>query len=546
MLYKQICLISFTGYGLLTTHTFAGNYYLSADSGDTSCVNATSNDTCNFDCNVFQWKQNFDCGQSGQCNIYCSNENCFETSTISASNVVNNLNVYASAIGDEKECYKSANFTLPNYGNANFSITGTANNPFKLITINSGTNTNQIIIDCDGEDNKDDCKQITINAQNAQYLEINIGDAMLNGDSKSDDPVIINCPQNSNYNGPNAAPCYIKADSGSSIDLVIINTLYGIPMDVYIDGNDILYQDVTITGANIGCTDQTSSGFTSTSPCWYTTTTPAPITTAPTTDAPTSATTTRPPTITTYSPITTTSYAYSSTTTDVLSSYNTYASTLYVTDRYISTVSNIFSSTILFVADTISETDYFIINKMESGNEIDILIASIVAIILISIVIICLCKVTRFRSVKDSHEEAPAAVDENQNNEMEDKRYRYEKQEKEIDAYANNLPSLCMVVTQSGSMMDMVKMDQLEVNTANKYGENGAVNTPVEMEIEGNINAKNKLNLHMENNDDIEIIFEDDEVIAEDEVVVTVKETPMGPSENNAIEIALKNFTTKH
>eukprot|EP01084_Bolivina_argentea_P077790 141136_1 len=594
MLYKKICLVSLTGYGLFTTHTFAGNYYFTATSGHTSCANATSNDTCNFDCNVAQWMQNFDCGQARQCNIYCSEQKCFESSTISASNVATNLNVYASGV--ENECYKSANFNLPNYGNATFSITGPGNNPFKSITINSGTNTNQIIIDCDGEDNKDDCKQITINAQTAQYLEINIGDAMLNGDSKTDDPAIINCPQNSNYNGPNSAPCYIKAESGSSIDFVTINTLYGIPMDVIIDGNNILYNDVTITGANIGCTDQTSVGFTPASSCWYTTTTVAPITTtvtpttdvsttttaapittvAPTTDDPTTTTTTSTPSTTssvslstTYThPLTTvlatTLPAYSTTNT-VLSSKNIYTSTLYVTDKYISTVSTIFSSSIssillpvMSVVETVSQTDYSIVYKMESDHESHKFNTSIAAIILSLIaIIICLCctvfiMFTRFRSRnnlehnKDS-QQAPTAVDEHQKNEIEDNKYIHE---------ANNLPSLCMVVTQSGSM-DMV--NALEVNTADGYGENGSGDTPIEIEIEGNItlvnvNSKNKF---MQNNDDIEIIFEEDEDDDMDIIagINTIKETPMGPppnennveySDNEAIEIALANFTTKH
>eukprot|EP01084_Bolivina_argentea_P104914 187826_1 len=99
------------------------------------------------------------------------------------------------------------------------------------MTINSGINTNNIIIDCTfGEG--DECKHITINAQTAQFLQITIGsNSELKGTSTQN--AIINCPQNSLY-------------SSSSCIIDELNISFGILEDspIFINIVDEILSDI--------------------------------------------------------------------------------------------------------------------------------------------------------------------------------------------------------------------------------------------------------------------------------------------------------------
>eukprot|EP01084_Bolivina_argentea_P058317 106494_1 len=130
---------------------------------DCTNYNLNANDTCIIHCNKKRLKNLvFNCGNSGQCSFNCEEQKCFEKGILYAHDSTD-LNVLSS----NKECLKTSTINLPNYGNGFFSMT--ASKSFKEMTINSGINTNNIIIDCTfGEG--DECKHITINAQTAQFL----------------------------------------------------------------------------------------------------------------------------------------------------------------------------------------------------------------------------------------------------------------------------------------------------------------------------------------------------------------------------------------
>eukprot|EP01083_Nonionella_stella_P301838 1037826_1 len=106
----------------------------------------------------------------------------------------------------------------------------------------------------------DICDSITINATAAQYLEIIVGSrGFLHRGS-------IYCPVNSDYNGPEVAPCILDATGGGLIFGPEVHTKYGIPRDAWMkEGSgdiliDMLYCDAGSTP------DYTSK----TSVCWQT------------------------------------------------------------------------------------------------------------------------------------------------------------------------------------------------------------------------------------------------------------------------------------
>eukprot|EP01083_Nonionella_stella_P142762 442335_1 len=106
----------------------------------------------------------------------------------------------------------------------------------------------------------DICDITTINATAAQYLEIIVGShGILHRGS-------IYCPVNSDYNGPEVAPCILDATGGGLIYRPEVHTKYGIPRDAWMkEGSgdiliDMLYCDAGSTP------DYTSK----TSVCWQT------------------------------------------------------------------------------------------------------------------------------------------------------------------------------------------------------------------------------------------------------------------------------------
>ena len=130
-------------------------------------------DYCIIDCNSNA--NAVHCGRSRHCMLRCNVDRCFDGASLYASDA-SILTVTSIAT----ECMRGSTVYAPNQGDANFYMATTANSiegSFKEMTINDGSNTNRIKIDCSGNkeaDNKD-CRYLTVNAQNSQYLEVTAG-----------------------------------------------------------------------------------------------------------------------------------------------------------------------------------------------------------------------------------------------------------------------------------------------------------------------------------------------------------------------------------
>eukprot|EP01083_Nonionella_stella_P310831 1106046_1 len=86
-----------------------------------------------------------------------------------------------------KEVLSQGHIHLPNAGNATLSAAANSLVMFTEMVVNAGPNTRNIWIDCGSAGI---CNKMTINAQTAQFLSINLDGSTLTG------PVDIYCPQN--------------------------------------------------------------------------------------------------------------------------------------------------------------------------------------------------------------------------------------------------------------------------------------------------------------------------------------------------------------
>eukprot|EP01083_Nonionella_stella_P164671 545730_1 len=232
MLYKKIHLVGLAIYATLSRTTFGAEYVAFANKSPDGCSDAGPTDTCTFHCDKKQWGQDFDCGDVDICNISCDQKLCFEVSNITATNT-NQFNVDA---GTGQQCYLQTTFHLPASGSANFNADNNSDDPYQSITINAGANTQDIYINCAGGDAKSQCTSMTVNAQTAQTLHINVENAKLLG--TANDMVNIYCPQNTLHGGVDGAPCYINAWPQSQLDNVNVHTLLGIPYDLWFNVDD--------------------------------------------------------------------------------------------------------------------------------------------------------------------------------------------------------------------------------------------------------------------------------------------------------------------
>eukprot|EP01084_Bolivina_argentea_P017919 33407_1 len=262
MLYKKLAYISLATFALLTSPIIGETYLTSSNSGaDYTCTETGQGSTCTIHCNqVDQRGYNFNCGTAEDCYFYCDEQKCAKEAVINASNS-NNLYVIASG----RECMKKSTVNAPNYGNAYLSMPSSLKG-FKEMNVKSGTHTKNIIIDCDStQTDKDECKLMNVYASTAEYLEINIANGI------EFEEAIIECPVNSNYNGPSIAPCIINASNNGKIGKLTINAPNGIPKNVWIDiGSGQYIAPVTINCNLLSGSFSSTSPFTSSSSCWWT------------------------------------------------------------------------------------------------------------------------------------------------------------------------------------------------------------------------------------------------------------------------------------
>jgi len=225
-----------------------------------SCPNATEHDKCILFCDQdagkHAYEYTFDCGNAGLCEFHCSGDKCFESGSLNAA-TSSQLIVTSSA----PECLRTATVNVPDSGTASFSMT--AEKSFKEMIVNAGTNTQSIAIDCTFGSG-DECKELTVNAASAEYLEIIIG-----ADSDLDAGAIINCPQHSAYQGPERAACILDASQGGKLNDITINTVNGIPHDVWIKTGPIALSKVEIT-CSAGSSVSDGNVFYVQSDCWIT------------------------------------------------------------------------------------------------------------------------------------------------------------------------------------------------------------------------------------------------------------------------------------
>eukprot|EP01084_Bolivina_argentea_P032100 59385_1 len=237
-------------------------------------------DTCIFHCDAgTPSSSEFNCGLSRDCYFHCEDNQCLKGGHLNATS---SQTLYAYSSRDL--CYEDAHVQTAQR-NSYFDINAMDKREFKKLIIDA-SNSESIFVNCTSIGDES-CRQITVNAQTASYVEI-----FDRGTSGLQDATVY-CPQNSNYNGPNAAPCILDF-GGSTIEKGAFHTIDGIPKDIMIYAAE-LKGDITIF-----CEDGTSKNILNSfenTDCW--------ITNAPTTDPtrhPTSSPTIDPSVDPTHSP----------------------------------------------------------------------------------------------------------------------------------------------------------------------------------------------------------------------------------------------------
>eukprot|EP01084_Bolivina_argentea_P106379 190376_1 len=279
--------ISFNGITNLALGTTYNRY---PSQGHYDCPNAISSDTCIFHCTGNSASKKFYCGNAGDCQFECDAQKCADQATI-YGNSASTLNI--NVLSGGAQCMNKAIIYAPDSGSLYLNRMDDIK-AYESVTIHASSTggTKNIIIDCtqDASDGKA-CKAMQVNAASAQYLEIISGSgSWFKGDVKDEkkgDITYANvyCPVDSDYIGPQIAPCIFDMSGGGSIQYAQIYTAYGIPSDVWIrEGSS-----TSISNSKLYCNAGNTADFMSkTSNCWNTN--------APTTD-PTAAPTTRNPTI---------------------------------------------------------------------------------------------------------------------------------------------------------------------------------------------------------------------------------------------------------
>eukprot|EP01084_Bolivina_argentea_P175711 304221_1 len=226
-------------------------------------------DICRIQCNVNTILNIGDihCHSAGTCRLECTHGTCFKSRTLNATNSLN-LEVYAS--GDE--CIASSQFYLPNGGNASILVNTeglTNHNNIADAAKFYSQSTDHIWITCIDpradiiSDNE--CEDMDIYAADARFLSLTSIGAEMNGKTGN---LEVHCPVNSDYTGPELAPCIVNMTNAMECDKIHIYANDGTPNDVMYYGcadnaNVRIYCDPTNT--------QNDYPFTSSGLCWKTT-----------------------------------------------------------------------------------------------------------------------------------------------------------------------------------------------------------------------------------------------------------------------------------
>eukprot|EP00484_Ammonia_sp_Unknown_P016989 CAMPEP_0197044180 /NCGR_PEP_ID=MMETSP1384-20130603/20290_1 /TAXON_ID=29189 /ORGANISM="Ammonia sp." /LENGTH=576 /DNA_ID=CAMNT_0042475593 /DNA_START=27 /DNA_END=1757 /DNA_ORIENTATION=- len=232
------------------TPSSAADYTARASLGQTSCSGAGVNDRCLFYCDQeydskTSFVDTFNCGTVTECQFHCQASSCFTSATLNAQ-FASHLELTSTAAS----CTHQATINVPNTGNATLSTS--VDQGFKeRMVVNAGTNTQSIIINCVGP-SANDCKRMEVNADTAQYLEINVGatSGFVGGakdatTGNTDKYSTVVCPSLGAFAASSqSAPCVFDASSGGSLENLYITTQYGYPRDVAISSTD--YKEVYV------------------------------------------------------------------------------------------------------------------------------------------------------------------------------------------------------------------------------------------------------------------------------------------------------------
>eukprot|EP01083_Nonionella_stella_P191515 708782_1 len=260
MLYKNLLLVPFVVFNSLhrSTSVHGDAYRIALSNGLQECESG-SKDTCHIYCDIENKEESysFSCGGATECHFHCEEKKCLAGGYLDVYDSTKRLYVDSSG----EDCMKGTTVYTPSYGNATFTLSGSKG--FKGMNIKSNENAQNVIVNCFADiDAKDDCKEMTINAANANYLEITVAQYLEFASSS------VYCPTSSNYSGPNEAPCILNVIKGGIIENVHIITEQGIPHDFWVNDDD----GGTISEFWIQCYDDVWSEypFTSKSACWNT------------------------------------------------------------------------------------------------------------------------------------------------------------------------------------------------------------------------------------------------------------------------------------
>eukprot|EP01083_Nonionella_stella_P283908 966368_1 len=188
-------------YALLTSHLSGSTIYITSYMGSQTCTDGPTG-TCTLICNKDYGMRyrTFNCGNAGTCIIQCNKKQCLRSSTIIASNS-HTFQIACSNSGNN--CIGYSTIYLPNAGDATLDM-GNSKKCLRDIKVYAGTNTQNIQIHLDSTlESRDEAKNIKIYASSARYLYVSLSNNLEWDDG------IVECPVNSNYAGPDIAPCII-------------------------------------------------------------------------------------------------------------------------------------------------------------------------------------------------------------------------------------------------------------------------------------------------------------------------------------------------
>eukprot|EP01083_Nonionella_stella_P018063 50514_1 len=221
-----------------------------ASNEEYSCTNP-DNEECILSCDVTgdgTTPFHFDCGDNPLvCLFYCNATKCIGSGgTVNATNAI-----MLYVIADADNCFEGATVYTPPSRTADFLIKKGISRGFHQITIEAGLHA-MVYIECDSLvrniENSEDCNGMTVNAQNAYRLVLDVGSTYDGG--------TIQCPPHSEIK----IPCDIITWSGGTMRNVHITAANGIPSQLTLDGSAD-YNTITLhcdCGESVGPFDASS------------------------------------------------------------------------------------------------------------------------------------------------------------------------------------------------------------------------------------------------------------------------------------------------